>query len=131
MTEEQLKLKIENYLKALGRLDEALKHRNPDQFVYDATIQRFEFTYELAWKLMKAFLEYQGQESINFPRDVFKRAFAAGLIQDGDVWLTMMKDRNITTHTYDEAGAKEIYTRIKKDYRSQLYALAETIQGAF
>ena len=52
----------------------------------------------------------------NFPRDVFREAFSGGIIADGEVWLAMMKDRNLTSHTYDDIHAKEVYTRVKNSY---------------
>lgn len=94
---------------------------------HDAAIQRFEFTYELAWKLITAFLEYQGIPGANSPRSAFKEAFAINLIHDGGIWINMLEDRNLTAHTYDERKAIEIYNRIKTIYYPQLAALAQDI----
>lgn len=127
MTEERLRERLENYKKALKRLEEALG-KKPDPYIYDSVIKRFEFTYELAWKLMKALIEYQGGESVSFPRGIFKEAYARGLIKDGEVWLGMLEDRNLTSHTYDEASAKKIYQRVKDIYAIHLALLAQIVE---
>jgi len=100
-----------------------------DILTYDAVIQRFEFTYELAWKLIKAYLEYQGLAVINSPRSAFKEAFAAELILDGDVWIEMISDRNLTAHTYNQERAKEIYARVKEKYLDQFAALVSRMEA--
>lgn len=128
MTEEQLREKLVNYQKALERLDESLEVQNPDQFIYDSVIKRFEFTYELAWKLMKAFIEYKGGEDVRFARDVFREAYANGLVKDGEGWLQMMQDRNLSSHTYNEEAAREIYDRVKQIYRQQFMELSLSIR---
>ncbi|ADD02942.1 MULTISPECIES: nucleotidyltransferase substrate binding protein [Thermoanaerobacter] len=129
MTEERLREKLSNYKKALSRLEEALKEEKVNQYVYDSVIKRFEFTYELAWKLMKAFIEYKGGNDVKFPRDIFKEAFATGIVEDGEVWLSMIRDRNLSSHTYNQEGAIEIYNRIKNFYWEHLKSLAKTIEG--
>lgn len=81
----------------------------------DGTIQRFEFTFELAWKLAKHVLDYQGIEAGN-PRDVIKEAFAQNFFKDGNAWIAMLDDRNRTSHVYDEEQVLQIYNKIKKKY---------------
>lgn len=111
-----LKIKLENYQKALGKLNKILNSNEEDvEYKIDAIIKRFEFTYELSWKLLKAFLEYQGIIA-KTPRDCFKEAFAAGIIDDNEAWINMIEDRNITSHTYEENSANEIYQKIKDIY---------------
>ena len=128
MTEVQLREKLGNYQKTLERLDESLEKQNPDQFIYDSVIKRFEFTYELAWKLMKAFIEYKGGEDVRFARDVFREAYANGLVKDGEGWLQMMQGRNLSSHTYNEEAAREIYDRVKQIYRKQFMELSLSIR---
>ncbi|HCU06528.1 MAG TPA: nucleotidyltransferase [Holosporales bacterium] len=84
-----------------------------DRSNIDATIQRFEFTIELFWKLLKRILYNQGV-IVQYPRDVLKEAYAGGLIDDEQIWLSMLSDRNQTSHTYDEDLADQIYLRIQK-----------------
>lgn len=68
-------------------------------------IQRFEFAFELAWKCTKALLEYEGFQDLHSPRSVFQEAFAGALIIDEEMWLKMLKDRNLTSQIYDEGLA--------------------------
>lgn len=126
---EKLKDKLENYNKALARLVEASQEPEPNAYVYDAVVKRFEFVYELAWRLMKALIEYKGGGEPKFPRDVFREAFTGGIITDGEIWLAMMKDRNLTSHTYDDMHAKEVYTRVKDSYIAHYEDLANYLQG--
>jgi len=93
MNRRRVQEKLANYNKALQRLDEALAVENPNSFIYDSVMKRFEFTYELAWRLMKSYIEYQGGADVRFARDVFREAYAKGLIKEGEVWLQMLQDR--------------------------------------
>ena len=80
-------------------------------------IQRFEFTFELAWKLMKSYAEYQGTDKeIMGSRDAVRWAFENKLISDSDVWMEMIKRRNDTSHTYDEDTAADVVLRVKDSY---------------
>lgn len=123
----RLKERIEEYCKAVLRLKEALDEDTSNPLVYDGVIQRFEFTYELTWKLVKAYLEYEGIAAVNTPRSAFKEAFAAGLILESDTWMDMIEDRNLTVHTYNEQMAKEIYCIIKQKYYNSFAVLADRI----
>ena len=123
-------------LKGILLIPEILEENSPDDtevdediLTYDAVIQRFEFTYELAWKLIKAYLEYQGIAVVNSPRSAFKEAFSTGLIFDGDVWIDMISDRNLTAHTYNQERAKEIYARVKEKYLDQFAALVSRMEA--
>ena len=117
MNQEKAKDIYEDYKKALERLKGALAENVSikGNIVIDGTVQRFEFTFELAWKLAKAILNYNGVE-VETPRMVIKEAFRAGLITDGDGWIDMLKDRNKTAHIYDEKQALQIYGKIKENH---------------
>ena len=129
MTDEILQLKREEYHKALTRLQTALqKERDDDDMVLDATIQRFEFTFELAWKLLKALLDYEGIEA-NSPRSCIREAWKQHLIKDAELWLDMQTKRNLSSHTYNEATALEIYRSIKEKYISLLTELDQTVEA--
>ncbi len=108
--------KYADYNKAVFRLKEVLNTDTSNELVYDAAIKRFEFNYELAWKLMKTYMEYAGIGEVNSPRAAFKESFAAGIISNGDVWIEMIDDRILSAHTYDENMAIEIFGRIKTKY---------------
>lgn len=79
-------------------------------------IQGFEYTHELAWKTLKDFLEHRGTEALYGSKDVTRQAFRLGLIEDGDIWMDMIRDRNLTSHTYNEETAMEIVDAILKRY---------------
>ncbi len=78
--------------------------------VRDAAIQRFEFCVELAWKCTQKFLRDQNLVCRS-PKECLKSAFAFGLIQDDPVWIEMLEDRNLTSHTYQEATANKVFER--------------------
>lgn len=120
-----MKEKFDAYCKAIARLEEAL-NVPPTSLNLDAAIQRFEFTYELCWKVLKSALKKDGFES-NSPRESFKNAFQVDYIKSEAVWLEMIKDRNITTHIYDESEAKKIYQRIKDNYLKEFVALRDKL----
>lgn len=112
--------KLNSYRKALIRLAEVvnvMEVRQLNDFEADGLIQRFEFTFELAWKLMKSYAEYQGTDKeIMGSRDAIRWAFENKLISDSDVWMEMIKRRNDTSHTYDEDTAADVVLRVKDSY---------------
>jgi nucleotidyltransferase substrate binding protein (TIGR01987 family) len=93
--------------KALDRLEEALT-KPDDPIVRDACIQRFEFTFEMAWKAVQSFAVAEGLECMS-PRDCLRVGFRLALIDRDAQWMAMVEDRNRTSHTYDEASATAIY----------------------
>ena len=102
--------------------------REPENDIYRiALIGAFEFTYELAWKTLKDFLNYQGVE-VSLPRDVLRSAFAHGLMEDGACWMDMLQDRNVLAHSYDAIKAKAAADTITTRYQqaiSQVYGVLE------
>ena len=108
--------------RALDRLDEALaRDVLADALVLDATIQRFEFCVELCWRALKAALRVQGIEA-NSPRAAFRAAYQQGWIGDEALWLAMVEDRNLTSHTYRREVALDILARIPR-YRDAMRAI--------
>ncbi len=128
MTLNRLKDKVVSYRRAIERLEDALSEDESNPLLYDGVIQRFEFTYELAWKMIKAYLEYAGIVEVNSPRVAFKEGFSAGLVDNGDTWIEMISDRNMTVHLYDKEKAKEIYERIRDQYYEELVKLAQHME---
>lgn len=127
MTVERIRLKWEDFHRALGRLQAALeKDADSDDMYLDATIQRFEFCFELAWKLMKAVLEYDGIEA-NSPRGCIREGWKQRLISNAEAWLEMMEKRNLSSHTYDENVAREIYHDVKGRYVGLLESFDRTM----
>lgn len=101
---------------AVQRLKEALEEKETD-IVIDGVLHRFEFTFELAWKTMKDYLEYVGViEKTGSPREIIKSAFEYGMIEDGEFWINMMLARNSLSHLYDEEKSREVYKNIKNIY---------------
>ena len=98
--------------RAVERLKEALG-AEPTQLNKDATIQRFEFTFELAWKLMQAIVEAEAMEAFG-PKNAIRRAAQVGVIANPEEWFKFLKARNLTTHVYDQAMADMIYERAKE-----------------
>ena len=90
------------FVKALNRLQEALQKEEDDLYI-DGTLQRFEFTFQLAWKTLKDYIEYQGNTvNTGSPREIIQLAFKQGYIGNGELWISMMLDRNSLSHLYDE-----------------------------
>ncbi|MBU0993946.1 MAG: nucleotidyltransferase substrate binding protein [Proteobacteria bacterium] len=96
---------------AFQRLKEALEIPVSEPLTIDGTIQRFEFTFELAWKAIKSFMEDQGV-LCHSPKSCIKEAFKMGWIHSEEEWLALLKARNMTTHVYNEASAMGIYKEI-------------------
>ncbi len=84
-----------------------------DRSGIDATTLRFKFVFDLFLKLLKAILETKGVE-VQYPKDVLRESFKGHLIDHEDQWLEMLKDRNLSSHTYDEKLADEIFARVKE-----------------
>lgn len=89
-------------------------------------IQLFEISFELSWKLMKDYLEYQ-QLIVKSPREAIKQAYQIELIDDGHIWLDALADRNLKVHTYDEELAKKLVQDISAIYYPQLKKLYEKL----
>lgn len=111
MKKEPLELTIINLKKAVQRLREATA-LSLTRIHRDATIQRFEFCFELAWKTLKIFLSEQGIECQS-PKDCYRRAADAKLINDPKLWFGYLKARNLTAHTYNEKIAARVYKKAK------------------
>ena len=81
----------------------------------EGLIQRFEYTHELVWKVMKDYAEYQGYTDIRGSRDAFCKAFEMGIITNKR-WMNLIEDRNLTSYNYDDETAEEILELIIKVY---------------
>ncbi|MGH7821910.1 MAG: HI0074 family nucleotidyltransferase substrate-binding subunit [Candidatus Binatia bacterium] len=97
---------------ALARLTEALDAAETG-ISRDASIQRFEFCFELAWRAIQDHGRDAGLDCRS-PKSCLKLAFRQGWIESEAAWLTMLDDRNLTSHTYNEATAREIYGRLRE-----------------
>ena len=92
-------------------------------------IQGFEFTFEMSWNVMKDYLEEQGISGIIGSKGAVRQAFNKGLIEDGQVWLDMIRDRNLSAHSYDEKTAEDLVVAIIGSYYPQLSIFAEKMNN--
>lgn len=97
---------------AILTLDEVLA-MDWSPVVRDASIQRFEYCFELAWKLMKKRLKIDGVV-VNSPRQAIRHSFENGFIEEIDDWFEMLEDRNLTTHTYNVEIAEKVFESAKR-----------------
>lgn len=125
---KRMRERYEDYKKALERLKEAMLEE-PTEIIIDGTIQRYEFTFELAWKIMKDYLEYNGFiDGLSSPRNIIQLAFQNKIIKNGDIWIQMMLDRNLLSHLYDEEKSREIYNNIKNNYLAEFEQLKHFLE---
>lgn len=125
------KQRFQNFDKAFKRLADAIQiiRNDPDNVLLQAgLIQTYEFTFELAWKTLKDYLEMEGF-TVHSPRATLRQAFQCGYIQQGDVWLKALNDRNLTAHTYDDEVAKEVIADIQQTYYFLLKDLHQWLMG--
>lgn len=137
--------RFSNYVKAFDKLNHAVTKIKEDykinekgviaddefldDIIKEGLIQRFEYTHELAWKVMKDFLEEVGDVKMYGSKDATREAFAAELIMDGDKWMDMILSRNKTSHTYNEETADEIFIKIINDYHSVFKAFLDKMES--
>ena len=123
--------RFENFKQALAQLlaaAELARVRQLSKLEQQGLIQAFEFTHEMAWNTLKDFLARRGPTArIYGSRDATREAFAADLIEDGDVWMKMLESRNATTHIYDEATADSIAQEILIRYVAEFENLRDTL----
>lgn len=126
------KQRFASYIKALKLVEEALElsvHRNLTDLEKQGLIQMFEFTHELAWNVLKDYLEYQGSYNIIGSRDATREAFNKGLVEDGEVWMEMIKSRNKSSHTYDEDILNELEHQVLHLYFPAFVSLRNKINS--
>ncbi len=126
MEKAEVVLQVERLKSAFNRLKEAVE-RVKDDLDRDGAIQRFEFTVELLWKTLKKILAYNKVECFS-PRDCVKKAFRFGIIDDDEIVLDMLDDRNRSSHIYNEEEAAKIYERISKVYAPAIEKLLKEIE---
>ena len=126
---EKLSDRLVSCQRAVATLDEILQTPT-SVIVRDASIQRFEYSFESLWKLLKAYLDQQEGIVCNSPKACFREVLKVGLLSASDVetCLVMTDDRNLTSHTYIEAVAEAIYSRLPV-YRDVMERLLASIQA--
>lgn len=109
----KLEANLSQFKKAINRLEDVLKQEK-NEFMRDSAIQRFEFTFDLAWKAIKTYLEENKGIICKSPKGCFKDAYEQGIIEYDEFWMEMTDARNRTAHTYEEITAEEIYDLLPK-----------------
>mgnify|MGYP003543105226 CR=1 FL=1 len=111
--------RFNNYKKALKQLMEAVeltKERELSNLEKQGLVQAYEFTQELSWKVLKDFMQSRGTQDLFGSKDAVREAFKIGVIENGDIWMDMIKSRNLTSHTYNESAIEEIIDLIVNKY---------------
>ena len=116
MTEDiRWKQRFDNYLRAFETLRRAVdlaRQRELSELEQQGLIQGFEFTHELAWNVLKDYLEESGVYGVIGSKGATREAFKNGLLTDGESWMEMIKSRNLSSHTYNQETAEEVVTNI-------------------
>ena len=121
------KQRFENFKKAQTFLKESLEKESLSKLEQAGIVQAFEFSFELAWKTLKDYLNHKEVEVL-YPRDVLKEAFKTRLIADGELWMDMLDSRNLMSHTYKETDSDFVFKEIKIRYSGALHYLSQHLE---
>jgi nucleotidyltransferase substrate binding protein (TIGR01987 family) len=125
------KQRFDNYKRALQQLTLAMQlseQRPLSDLEQQGLIQGFEFTHELAWNVLKDYLEYEGIQGIIGSRGAVREAFKRGLIMDGEAWMDMIEKRNLSSHTYNLDVATDLVINIRQTYYPAFMALQQSLE---
>jgi len=131
MEDIRWKQRFQNYKKALVTIKKAIelvKSRELNDLEKQGLIQGFEFTFELAWNVMKDYLEEQGINDIIGSKNAVRHAFNKGLIDDGQVWMDIIEGRNVSSHTYDEETAGKLLDKIINNFYEPFLAFEKKME---
>jgi len=109
-----------------------MQKAEPNELEEQGLIKAFEYNFELGWKVLKDLLEHQGLTNLIGSRDAIREGFKQGVLGDeasAQIWMDMIKSRNLAAHAYDEVKMQNIVTAIKHDYFDAFVALRERLQG--
>lgn len=126
---DYLDAKVKTFKKALRTFKEALATKSPSKLEKDGAIQRYEYSFELAWKCSKIYLEDQGISKATTPKSCLQQAFIHKIIKNEDTWLEMIQSRNLTVHTYNEKFANALFKKLPK-YLKAMEELLKILQYA-
>ena len=129
MSDIRWKQRFNNYIKAFQTLVAAVelaRTRELSELEQQGLIQSFEFTHELAWNVLKDYLEEKGITGLIGSKDATRAAFKAGLIEQGEDWMKMIEDRNRTSHTYDPHVAQAVVENILERFYPAFEKMAKT-----
>ena len=119
LKEIRWKQRFENFDKSYKLLKKYSNQEITTELERAGIIQFFEMTFELAWKVLKDYVESEGY-MVKSPRETVKQAFQIGLIDNGHIWIDALSNRNLTTHTYDEELATKMTSEILNAYLPEL-----------
>jgi nucleotidyltransferase substrate binding protein (TIGR01987 family) len=128
------KQRFSNYTKAMQNLTKAVELSNErplSDLEKQGLIQSFEFTHELAWNVLKDYLEEKGISGVIGSKDSSREAFKAGLIEEGEDWMNMIKARNLTSHTYNANIANEIVNNILQHFYPAFISMAKKFSSLY
>ena len=128
LKEIRWKQRFENFDKSYRLLEKYSGKSELSELEEAGIIQFFEMTFELAWKVLKDYLECDGFIGKS-PRETIKQAFQNNIINDGHIWLEALSNRNLTTHTYDEEVARKMVKEIIYSYFPELKAMHDKLEG--
>ena len=118
-----------NFDKAFQQLSLACQNNEQlDDLSKEGLVQRFEYTFELAWKTLKDYLEAEGEIELT-PRAVLKKSFQIGIISNGETWMDMLAKRNLMAHTYNEDTFQEVFNLIIHHYFVEIENLHSFFQN--
>ena len=117
-----------NYTRALEQLERFFEPPALNEREQQGLIKAFEYTFELAWNTLRDLLRSQGNETLLGSRDMLREAFRLELLQDGESWMLMIQDRNLTSHTYNLATADAIAANIQKHYLGCFQSMRTRLQ---
>ncbi len=124
--------RLSNLQRALAVLGDAVRlsqRRELSALEQQGLIQVFEFCHELAWNVMKDYAHLQGNVAIAGARDASREALKMGIISDGEAWMSMLKSRNLTSHTYNQAVAEQIVDQIVSCYYPIFVEFSQHMEG--
>lgn len=110
------KQRFQNFKKAFLQLEKAVKTLDLNELERQGLIKAFEFTYELAWTTLKDYLMEMGYTDLIGSKDTLRKAFQVGIISDGEIWMDMIKSRNLTAHSYNQDTAESIEEEVVNHY---------------
>lgn len=133
MTKEDIRWvqRYTHFVQAFEQLQDAVRLSNKrplSELEEQGMILAFEYTHELAWKTLKDFLVHKGAGKLYGSKDSTREAFQQDLITNGEIWMDMIKSRNLSSHTYNKDIARKIVQTIRKDYSQEFSQLVETMK---
>jgi nucleotidyltransferase substrate binding protein (TIGR01987 family) len=124
--------RFSNYKKALKKVSEVVEEKfleDLSELEVEGLIQRFEYTYELAWNTLQDLFKYQGYIGITGPGPVLEQAFKDGLIENADGWQRIKRSRQLTSHTYDSTTAESIAEEVVNEYYTLFLQLKDKLES--